>query len=158
AGDTIESERRTNTMDDLSGLATKLSGEVEGLLGDTRRILTQTNRVVQQSDSLLSTTTPLIRQVLNDLAVTLERTDRTLATLEPRLPGLSDSLGAAVSETRQLLRRLDDIASTTSAMTLENRGNIRETLDHLHRSSILMDHFIDQVSRRPVRMLTGVKV
>jgi len=157
-GDTIESERHTNTMDDLSGIASKLSSEVEGLLGETRRLLGQTNRVVARSDSLVATNGPVVQRVLNDLAGTLERTDRTLAVLEPRVPSLSDSITAALSETRQLLRRLDEVASNANTMALENRGNIKETLDHLHRSSVLMDHFIDQVSRRPMRMLTGVKV
>ncbi|MBI4503249.1 MAG: hypothetical protein HY700_19095 [Gemmatimonadetes bacterium] len=156
-GDTIDSERRTSTMDDLSGIATKLSGEVEAVLGETRRLLASSNRVVTRSDSMIASTTPLIQRVLTDLSGSLERSDRVLAGLEPRIPAVSDSIIAALTETRQLLRQLDAVATNANTMATENRGNIKETLEHLRRSSIMMDHFIDQVSRRPVRMLTGVK-
>ena len=157
-GDTIESERRTNTMDDLSGIATKLSSEVESLLRETRRMMLSTNRVVARSDSMIATASPLVQRVLTDLAGTLERSDRVLAGLEPRIPALSDSITATLAETRQLLKRLDDVAANANSLATENRASIRETLEHLHRSSILMDHFVDQVSRRPMRMLTGVKM
>ena len=156
-GDTIDSERRTSTMEDLSGIAAKLSGEVEGVLTETRRLLRGTSRVVVRSDSMIASTAPLVQRVLTDLAGSLERTDRLLADLEPRIPALSDSITIALSETRQLLKQLDQVATSANTMATENRTSIRETLEHLHRSSIMMDHFIDQVSRRPVRMLTGVK-
>ena len=156
-GDTIESERRTSTMDQLGNVAEHLSVEVEAALKETRRLLVGTNRAVERTDSMLATATPLIRNVLTDLAGTLERTDRMLATLEPRLPALSDSITATLSETRTLLGRLNEVATNANILATENRTTVRETLDHLHRSSLLMDHFIDQVSRRPVRMLTGVK-
>jgi ABC-type transporter Mla subunit MlaD len=156
-GDTIESERSASTMDQLGNVAEHLSVEVEAALKETRRLLVGTNRAVERTDSMLATATPLIRNVLTDLAGTLERTDRMLATLEPRLPALSDSITATLSETRVLLGHLNEVASNANTLATENRTTIRETLDHLHRSSVLMDHFIDQVSRRPVRMLTGVK-
>lgn len=156
-GDTIESERRTNTMDDLSGIATQLSSEVESLLGETKRMMLATNRVVARSDSMIATASPMVQRVLTDLTATLERSDRVLAGLEPRIPALGDSISAALADTRRLLRQLDTVAANANSLATENRGSIRETLDHLHRSSILMDHFVDQVSRRPVRMLTGVR-
>jgi ABC-type transporter Mla subunit MlaD len=157
AGDTIESERRTSTMDQLGDVAQHLSVEVEAALKETRLLLVGTNRTVQRTDSMLATTTPLIRNVLTDLAATLERSDHVLATLEPKLPALSDSITATLSQTRTLLEHLNEVATNANTLATENRITIRQTLDHLHRSSLLMDHFIDQVSRRPVRMLTGVK-
>jgi ABC-type transporter Mla subunit MlaD len=156
-GDTIESERRTSTMDQMGDVAQQLSVQVEAALKETRRLLTGTNRAVARTDSLLAATAPLIQDVLTDLAGTLGRTDRMLASLEPRLPALSDSITATLTETRRLLTRLDGVAANAGILATENRASIRETLEHLRRSSILMDHFIEQVSRRPMRMLTGVK-
>jgi len=34
---------------------------------------------------------------------------------------------------------------------------VRETIEHFRRSSVLMDHFVEQVSHLPMRMLTGVR-
>jgi ABC-type transporter Mla subunit MlaD len=157
AGDTIESERRNSTMDQLGVVAQHLSGEVEAALNETRKLLIGTNRTVARTDSIVATAAPLMKQALTGLATSLERTDRMLATMEPKLPELTDSITATLSQTRQLLARLDQLADNANVVATENRASIRETLDHLHRSSIMMDHFIDQVSRRPVRMLTGVK-
>ena len=157
-GDTIDSDRRTNTMDQLGDVAQQLSIDVEAALKETQRLLSGTNRAVARADSMLASATPLFRQVLTDLAGTLQRTDRMLANMEPRLPALSDSINVTLTETRQLLGHLDEAAVNASTLATENRAAIRETLDHLRRSSVLMDHFIDQVSRRPVRMLTGVKL
>ncbi|MBI4421603.1 MAG: hypothetical protein HY560_12330 [Gemmatimonadetes bacterium] len=156
-GDTIGSERQTSAMDRLGDVAQQLSTEVEEALKETRALLAGTNRTVVRTDSLVATTTPLVQRVLTDLAGSLERADRMLATLEPRVGPAADSLTATLAETRQLLKRLQDVATTTNTLATENREAIRETIDHLRRSSIFMDNFIQQVSRRPMRMLTGVK-
>ena len=58
---------------------------------------------------------------------------------------------------RQLLLRLDTLTSTSSQMATENRGDIRATVAQMKFVGIQLEHFLDQVSRRPLRMLTGVQ-
>jgi ABC-type transporter Mla subunit MlaD len=157
AGDTIPSTRTVSAMDRLGDVAEQLSGEVESALGETRRLLAGTNHTVARTDSLLATTTPLVERALTQLAASLERTDRMLGSLEPRVGPVVDSMAVTLAETRQVLQRLDDLARTASSMAGENRESIRATVENLRRSSIIMDHFVDQVSRRPTRMLTGVR-
>ncbi len=156
-GDTLDSERRAGTMDQLGDVAQRLSVDIQTALNQTRTLLAGTNRAVSRTDSLLATATPMIRDVLVEIKGTLERTDRMLATVEPRLPAIGDSITATLADTRRLLNRLDSVATNANLLASENRVGIAETIDHLRRSSVQMDHFIDQVSRRPVRMLTGVK-
>ena len=157
AGDTISSTRTVNAMDRLGDVADRLSNEVESALGETRRLLTGTNRAVARTDSLLVASRPQIDRSLQQLAASLERADRTLASLEPKVGPVTDSLTATLADTRRVLQRLDELASTATGMATENRDALRQTIDHLLRSSVVMDHFVEQVSRRPMRMLTGVK-
>lgn len=156
-GDTMPSTRTINAMDRLGDVADRLSGEVEDALGQTRRLLSGTNRAVTRTDSLLVVTTPLMERSLKQLASSLERADRMLTALEPRMGPVTDSLTATLADTRRVLQRLDELATTANGMANENRTALRQTIDNLYKSSITMDHFVDQVSRRPMRMLTGVK-
>ena len=156
-GDTIGSTRTVNAMDRLGDVADRLSTEVADALGETRRLLAGTTRAVARTDSLLVSTTPLVQRSLTQLALSLERADRTLAELEPKVGPVADSLTVTLADTRRVLQRLDELATTANGMANENRDALRQTIDHLLRSSLVMDHFVEQVSRRPMRMLTGVK-
>jgi len=156
-GDTIPSTRTVSAMDRLGDVAEQVSGEVESALGETRRLLASTIQTVAATDSLLATTAPLVERSLTQLAASLERTDRMLGSLEPRVGPVVDSIALTLAETRQVLQRLDELAGTAGSMAAENRESIRATVENLRRSSIIMDHFVEQVSRRPTRMLTGVR-
>jgi ABC-type transporter Mla subunit MlaD len=145
-------------MDRLGDVAEQMSGEVEAALRETRRLLASTTRTVAQTDTLLASTGPQVERALRQLVTTLERTDRILGSLEPQVGVVVDSMVVALSQTRQVLQRLDDLATTANGMALENRESIRSTIENLRRSSIIMDHFVEQVSRRPARMLTGVRL
>ncbi len=156
-GDTIVSERRQGAMDVLGRLAGDLSQQLEETINDTRALLRQTTRAAAQAERLVTTTTPRVEEVLDQLSRSLDRTDRMLADLGPRVAPLGDSLLAVLADTRQTLRQVNDLAGTADAMAGENRAAIRETIQHLHNSAVLLEHFADQVSRRPTRLLTGVE-
>lgn len=156
-GDTIVSERRQGAVDLLGRLAADLSDRLEQTINDTRALLRQTTRATAQAERLMTTTTPRVEEVLNQLSRSLERADRMLADLGPRVAPLGDSLLAVLADTRQTLRQVNDLAGAADAMAGENRAAIRETVQHLHNSAVLLEHFADQVSRRPTRLLTGVE-
>jgi ABC-type transporter Mla subunit MlaD len=156
-GDTIPSERRQGAMDVLGRLATDLTGELQLAIRDTRAMLRQTTRAAADAQRLVTASTPRVEEALDQLSRSLERTDRLLADLGPRVGPLSDSLMAVLADTRQTLKQVNGLAETADALAGENRAAIRETIQHLHNSSVLLEHFADQVSRRPTRLLTGVE-
>ena len=53
--------------------------------------------------------------------------------------------------------RLDTLTSTTSQMATENRADIRATVAQMKMVGFQLEYFMDQMSRRPMRMLTGMK-
>ena len=87
----------------------------------------------------------------------LDRADTVLAVLSPRVGPTADSLVAILGEARRALQRVDALADTAQSVVGEDRITLQETLRHLHNSALLLEHFADQVSRRPTRLLTGVK-
>lgn len=156
-GDTISSERRQGAVDVLSGLAADLSKELHATITDTRAMLTQTTRAAARTTQLVRDATPRVQQALDRLSRSLDRADGVLAELSPRIGPTADSLMAVLSDARQAVRRVDALADTAQSIVGEDRVTLQETLRHLHNSAMLLEHFADQVSRRPTRLLTGVK-
>ena len=156
-GDTIASERRTGAVDALGRIAADLSEELRSTLEETRATLARTRRAATETERMLASSTPRVSDVLERLASNLTRTEAMLADVGPRLGPLQDSLIAVLAETRQVLRRVDQLAGSAHSVVGENQTAIRETVQHLHNSAVLLEHFANQVSRRPTRLLTGVR-
>jgi ABC-type transporter Mla subunit MlaD len=156
-GDTISSERVQGAMDALGRIASDLSDELRKTIQETRALVQQTTRTAKQTEHLVSASTPRVEEVLSQLSTSLERTDSMLADLGPRVAPLADSLTAVLADTRRGLRQVTVLAQTWDSLAGENRVPIQETIQHLHNSAVLLEHFADQVSRRPTRLLTGVQ-
>jgi len=71
-------------------------------------------------------------------------------------PGLADSITATLASSNRLLVHLDSVVQSAQAMATENRGDLHQTATNLAELSRQLNHFADAVSRRPYRFLTGV--
>jgi hypothetical protein len=49
------------------------------------------------------------------------------------------------------------LAADATTLVADNDVTIRDTLKRLRRSAVLLEHFATEVSRRPTRLLTGVR-
>ncbi|HWP38027.1 MAG TPA: hypothetical protein VNL18_10790 [Gemmatimonadales bacterium] len=156
-GDTLISERRTTTMDALGRMATDLSDELRRTLEDARALARRGERAALEAHRLIATSAPVVTEALQRLSGSLDRAERVLAQIEPRIVPLNDSVLAALADARAVLRRLDRAATNAEAMTDESRPQIAELIQHLHNSAAMLEHFTEQVSRRPTRLITGVK-
>ena len=94
--------------------------------------------------------------MLGRLNGSLTRTDRILAQVEPRVGPAADTIMATLVHTREVLAGLDSLTSTAHDVALDSREVIAGTLDNLARSAEILEHFAEQISRRPLRMLWGV--
>jgi hypothetical protein len=95
--------------------------------------------------------------VLTRLSANLERSDRLLADLQPRVGPLNDSILATLGETRKTLPRADSVLRLAGEIAGENRAYARDIAERLLRTAVVLEHFSDQISRRPARLLTGVR-
>jgi ABC-type transporter Mla subunit MlaD len=147
-GDTIRMSRRSSAMDKMAEVADVLSQRVQEMV----RQATQTLARVQ---STIRDVAPNIESTLSSVATAMGRVDSLVERLHRA--GLSDSIAATVAGTNRLLVRLDSLARDASAVTSENRADLRATVVNLTEASRQLNHFVDQMSRRPYRALTGVK-
>ena len=163
-GDTIDSDRITGAVDLLADVATALKSEVLQTLSQTRTLIEQststiaeTHDLIESTQNIIGATTPKLEEALELLAASLERTDQILAEISPRVGPLQDSLAATLAQARRILTSFDTLATTANQLLVENRSVIQDALTRLAHTTIVLDNFAEQVTRRPLRFLTGVK-
>jgi len=147
-GDTIRMSRRGSAMEKMAEVADELSQRVQEMV----RQATQTLARVQ---STIRDVAPNIESTLASVATAMGRVDSLVERMHRA--GLSDSIAAVVAGTNRLLVRLDSLAGEARALTTENRADLRATVVNLTEASRQLNHFVDQMSRRPYRALTGIK-
>ena len=148
AGDTLNSHRKGSALDAVAEVADELSQRVQEMV----RTATQTLVRVQ---STLRDVTPDVERTLTGVASTMGRLDSMVNRFAQR--GLADSVSIAVANTNRLLLRLDSLAHEAHSLATENRSDLRLTVANLTEASRQLNNFVDQMSRRPFRALTGVK-
>lgn len=156
-GDTIRSERRTSAVDILGGVASELTEELLVTLQESRTLMARLSGTLSNTDSVLTRSGPRVATVLEQIASNLALTESLLGEIQPRVGPLQDSLTAALADTREAIRRFNELAVTALTMASENQEAIRETVLRLQHSAVMIEHFTDQISRRPLRLLTGVR-
>jgi ABC-type transporter Mla subunit MlaD len=156
-GDVITSTRPDDPLAQLGDVARQLNTELTAVLADVRRVLEQSDGALRDARGLLRSTRPAVDGTLELVQSNLARSDSLLATLSPRVGPLADSLALALEDSRRVLARLDSLASTAHDVVDENRDIVVEIAASLQRSARILEHFADQISRRPTRLLTGVR-
>jgi ABC-type transporter Mla subunit MlaD len=156
AGDTIEAVRPEGVLDALADMAGDLRGEIQAALHETRALLVRTTAAMEDTRGLIAAGRPLVTEVLARLSDNLERTDHLLADVQPRIGPLHDSILVTLGETRHTLQRADSVLRLAGEIAAENRTYAREIAERLLRTAVVLEHFSDQISRRPARLLTGV--
>jgi len=163
-GDTINSVRRASGIEAIAQTADSLRRQLELVLVDTRTLVKNLNATVQVAQGELKRTAPAVRSTLTELQAalvqlrpTLARADTLMATATGHMGSLHDSISVTLSQTRRMVAHLDSLAATASTIAGENREVVRTTAQNLYVISAKLENFLDQVSRRPLRMITGVR-
>jgi ABC-type transporter Mla subunit MlaD len=154
AGDTINSIRRSSPLDALSQVASTLSNEVQTVLHQTHQTLERVQVTLAQVNTTVQHVAPDLEHTLDDVAATMNKVNRVASRLDP---GLADTISATLATSSRLLNRLDSLARDVRTLTVGNGGSLRETVTNLAQVSRQLNHFIEDISRRPYRLLTGVK-
>jgi ABC-type transporter Mla subunit MlaD len=155
AGDTIQSRRKGGALEAFAQVASDISNDLKDALRQTTRTLVRVQSTVGEAERTLRDVTPNVERTLGSVATTMGRVDSLIERLQRG--GFADSLAATVAGTNRLLARLDSLARDASALTSENRADLRATVLNLTEASRQLNHFVDQMTRRPYRALTGVK-
>lgn len=155
AGDTISSTRKGSALDALTDVAGEMSRQV-------REVLQQATRTLQRVQGTLGTVNQTVTALRPDVSRTLDYVVNTMGRVDSlvgRVQGtaLPDSIAATVANTNHLLLRLDSLTSVAHALATGNQAAITGTVANLLQISRQLNHFVEEMSKRPYRLLTGVK-
>jgi ABC-type transporter Mla subunit MlaD len=153
-GDTIETTRKVPVLDQVAEVAQHLSAEVEEVLHRTHQTMEHVDVILAQANGVLKDVRPSIVATLADMSTTMERVNKLVQRLDP---GLADSVSSALAVSNRVLLRVDSLAAQASQMTTENREDVRTAVANLTQLTRQLNHLAEEVSRRPYRLLTGVK-
>lgn len=163
-GGRIAGRPRPSPITQIASTADDLAKQVRGVLDDTRRLLGTLDGTVRDVRGQVSAAAPHLQSSLaqvdaslRHLEPTLRHTSQIAAAADSGFGPIQDSLSRTLAAARQLLLRLDTLTSTSAQMAAENRGDIRTTVAQMKIVGLQLEHFLDQVSRRPLRMLTGIQ-
>ena len=153
-GDTIASDRKIPVLEQVAEVAQSLSTEVKEVLHRTHQTLEHVDVILTQANGMLKDVQPNVQATLADVSHTMGRVNALVQRLDP---GLADSVSQALALSNHVLLRVDSLAAQASQMTTENRQDIRTAVGNLTQLTKQLNHLTEEVSRRPYRLLTGVK-
>jgi ABC-type transporter Mla subunit MlaD len=163
-GDTIRGELTQGWTDVLKEVADTLKTQVSDILKDTRRLLGTLDKTAGATQAEIASTGPELRatlssarQLLDRLEPMIEQTRTTLASTDTSIGVLQDSLALLLGDTRRLVNRADTLTATVAQTASDVTPDVRQTLKNVYILSAKLEYFIDQVSRRPHRLFTGIR-
>ncbi len=162
-GDTIRASIRQSATEALKEVADSLKTQVSDILRDTRTLLQTLGQTASTANVELAATGPELRSTLAETRSVMQRLEplignaqTTLASTDERVARLTDSLTTLLSDTRRLINHADTLTTSITTLTGDLSPELRQTLTNMHVVSAKLEWFIDQVSRRPHRLVTGV--
>lgn len=163
AGDTIRATITQGWTDVVKDIADTLRTQVSGILVKTNRMLAALDSTAGTTRDQVARTGPELRktlagiqQVLDRLEPVLTQGSNTLAKADTTMGVVQDSLVLLMADARRLLNHADTLTTNVNALTTDLGPDVRTTLKTMRVMSAKMEYFMDQVSRRPHRLLTGI--
>ncbi len=164
-GDTIDMQRGTSPLEAFGNLARDLKGTIETALvsatgtmnmvralADSLRLATGTARQV------LITTQPGAERVLNGVGANLDRLQGMLDSMNTRTGVTFQQFNATLAQSQKLMVSLDSATRVLTALSTENRPEINRMVVNFRNISEMMGYVLEQLSRRPLRFISGVKI
>jgi ABC-type transporter Mla subunit MlaD len=163
-GDTIPGDVIQGWSEGLKEVVDSLKTQVSDVLRETRTLLRTVDRTAASAEAEVAATGPELRatlssarQVLDRLDPMIEQARTTVASTDLRMAVLQDSLTLLLADTRRLLNHADTLTTTVNGLTADLAPDVRRTITNMYVLSAKLEHFVDQVSRRPHRLMTGVR-
>jgi ABC-type transporter Mla subunit MlaD len=163
--DTIGLTRGTGALDAFGNLARDLKGTIEATLVSATNTM---NAFKVLSESLTIATgaarrflvavQPGTEKVLTGVTGNLESVRALLDSSTARSGITVRQVDSTLAASRVLMGRLDSLTRLFIAMGGENRPEINALIVNFRQMSEQLQYILDQVGRRPMRLLTGVRM
>lgn len=163
--DTIGLTRGGSALDAFGALARDLKGTIEATLVSATSTMNAV-RVLSESLAVATGTArrflvavqPGTEKLMGGVAVNLESLRRLMDSTTVRSGVTMRQTDSTLRQSRRLMQRLDSLTRVLTTLGTENRPEIGALLTNLRHLSEQMQYILDQVGRRPLRLITGVRV
>jgi ABC-type transporter Mla subunit MlaD len=164
-GDTIDMRRGTSPLEAFGALARDLKGTIEqalvsatGTFNMVRTLADSLRRATGTARRALVATQPGFEKVLAGVSASLDRLQLVLDSANVRTGITLGEVNAAVAQGRVLMANVDTLTRLLVAMGGENRPDINRIIVNFRDISKQLGYVLEQLSRRPLRFITGVKI
>lgn len=164
-GDTIDMHRQAAAMEAFGALATDLKGTIQSALVAATATLEASRRL---ADSLTVATgtarrfmvgiEPGTEKIMAGVAVNLDRLRLIMDSTNTRTAITFREVDSTIVQSRRLLVSVDSLTRLVVAMGGENRPEVAAMIANLRQLSQQLQFVLEQVGRRPMRLITGVKL
>ena len=164
-GDTIGMQRGTSPLEAFGDLARDLKSTIQHALAsatgtmDMVRVLADSLRLATgTARRLLIATQPGAERMLTGVNANLDRLQVMLDSTTTRTGLTFQQVDATLAQSRRLLTSLDSLTRQLSGLTAENRPEIGQMIANFRDISAQLGYVLEQLSRRPLRFISGVKI
>jgi len=155
AGDTVAATRRGSALETITAVAGELSEEVKRVLQQSTRTLVRLQGTLATVDTTVDALLPEVRGAVASASRSMQHVEALLADMHEN--AMPDSVTATLASVNVLVRRLDSLTADAQTMVAENRPVMQSTVANLLIASRQLNHFLEEASRRPYRLFTGVR-
>ena len=163
--DTISLRLGTSAIDAFGALARDLKDIIEATLVSATNTM-NAFKVLSESLTVATGTArrfvvgiqPGTEKVLAGVAVNLESVRTLLDSTTTRSGATIRQVDSTLATSRVLIQRLDSLTRFFLALGGENRPEIAALIVNFRQMSEQMQYILDQIGRRPMRLITGVRI
>lgn len=156
-GSTIPGIRNTAIIEQVQGMTGDVSAEVlttmtvaQGLMDSLTAAVSTANRTLTETSAAIPPLTRSLERQLDATAALTADIHEQVRTLSPAVLATIDSASMLLSDSRAMV---GDLRGTLS----ETRPELYHILGQLDTTSILLTHFMREVSAKPLRIISGVE-
>ena len=164
-GDTIELLRAPEAMQALGGLATDLKGTIQEALVTTvttlqafRRLADSLTLATGTARGFLAGIRPGTEDMLANASASMARVTRLLDSADTRTGITLRQLDATLSQSRRVMSSADSLTRLLTSLGGESQPEIRAIIENSRLLSQQMLFIMEQLSRRPARFMTGMRL
>lgn len=163
-GSTLPGVRATAVLEQVQGMTDQISGELVKTMQTSRMLMdsmvtaiSQAGVAMGQANALVARTAESLPHLLAGLEQQLTAAESLTVDLRSHVNTLAPAAAASIDTATMLLSDSRRLVQDMNALLASSEPEMAGILANLDTTTILLQHFVRQVSRRPLRMLSGVK-
>lgn len=163
-GATLPGVRATAVIEQVQSMTDEISGELVKTMQTSRALMdsmavaiSQTGEAMGQANALVEHTAETLPRLLGAVQQQLAAAESLTADLRDHVNTLGPAAAASIDTATMLLSDSRRLVQDLNTLLNTSQPEMEGILANLDTTTILLQHFVRQVSQRPLRMLSGVK-